>query len=156
MAEVFLTEKGFQELEEKLNYLKTVRRAEVTEKIKTAREFGDISENAEYDAAKDEQASVEGEILEIETKLRSAKIIEDIKDLSVVTIGCKVVLFNYNTNKEESFQIVGSTESNPYESRISNESPVGKAVLGKNIGDAITVNAPAGDITMKLLSIHKM
>ncbi|MEG1922983.1 MAG: transcription elongation factor GreA, partial [Clostridia bacterium] len=110
MADVFLTEKGKIELEEKLAFLKSIRRAEVSEKIKEARGFGDLSENAEYDAAKEEQATVEGEILELETKLRTARIIEDVTDLRTATIGCYVTLKRIDTGVKTEYQIVGTTE----------------------------------------------
>lgn len=157
MADVYLTMKGYRELEDKLNHLKSIRRQEISEKIKIAREFGDISENSEYDAAKDEQASVEGEIIEIENKLRTAKIIEDVTDVSVVTIGCRVKLRDIDNpgRPEIEYAIVGTTESNPFENRISNESPVGKAVLGKKTGDVVVVNAPKAKINMKITAISK-
>ena len=142
MQEVFLTPQGLKDLEEKLTYLKTEKRQEVSERIKVAREFGDISENAEYDAAKSEQAEVEGEIAEIEAKLRNAKIIEEVSDVSTVSVGCTVKIRNLDTGKDNVFTIVGTTESNPLENRISNESPVGKALLGGKKGQTVTAVSP--------------
>ncbi len=156
MDEVILTSAGYKDLENKLTELKTKRRQEVSEKIKTAREFGDISENAEYDAAKDEQAAVEGEILEIENKLRTAKIIDDVVDTTAVSLGCTVKLENLTDHKVMSYQIVGTTEADPFKGRISNESPVGKAVLGRKKGATVKVNTPNGKILdMKILEINR-
>ena len=154
--EVILTSAGYKDLEEKLHELKTKRRQEVSEKIKIAREFGDISENAEYDAAKDEQAAVEGEILEIEAKLRTAKIIDDVIDTRVVTLGCTVVLENLETNQVKEYQIVGTTEADPFKGRISNESPVGHAVLGQHKNEKVTVYTPNGkEIEMRIIDIKR-
>ena len=155
MAEVFLTEKGKQELEERLAYLKSQKRLEVSEKIKEARGFGDISENAEYDAAKEEQAAVEGEILELEQKLRTAKIIEDVQDLSVVTIGCFVRIKRVDNGNESEYQIVGTTESDFRNNRISNESPMGKAVLGQRKNSEVIVDAPKGKYSIIIVDIRR-
>lgn len=152
MADVYLTLKGKKELEDKLDYLVTVRRAEVSEKIKIARGFGDISENAEYDAAKDEQAAVEGEILELEAKLRTAKIIESPTNANAVTIGCTVKVAWIDKDREEDFQIVGTTESDYSKNKISNESPIGKAVLNKKVGDIVEVIAPKSTYKVRIVS----
>lgn len=153
MADVYLTAQGKKELEERLEYLVTVRRGEVSEKIRVARGFGDISENAEYDAAKDEQAAVEGEIFEIETKLRTAKIIESSGNSNIVTIGCTVSLEWVGKERKESFQIVGTTESDYSKNKISNESPIGKAVLNKKVGDIVEVVAPKSTYKVKITGI---
>lgn len=155
--EVVLTKEGYEELDKRLEYLKVTKRAEITERIKTAREFGDLSENAEYDAAKNEQAMIEGEILEIEDKLKKAKIItaEDKKE-GVVSLGCTVSLYDKEFDENVQYQIVGTTEADPKAkpvARISNESPIGKAVLGKKKGDVVLVDAPDGIIEMKILEI---
>lgn len=152
--DVFLTPKGYEELEKRLEYLKVIRRREVAEKIKIAREFGDITENAEYDSAKEEQAMIEGEIFEIERKLRSAKIInEDDVDTSSVNVGCTITLFDFDFSEEITYKIVGTTEADPANNMISNESPVGKAALGKHKGDVIVVDTPGGKSKFKILDI---
>lgn len=155
MSEVFLTQQGYAELETKLAHLKSVKRTEVSEKIKVAREFGDISENAEYDAAKDEQAMIEGLIIEIEAKLAQAKIIEEIVDVSRVSIGSTVKLRNLETNAVMTYQIVGTTEADPFNNRISNESPVGKAVLGHTKGNKVSCNTPRGTSNFKIEEISR-
>lgn len=152
--EVFLTPKGYEELEKRLEYLKVVRRREVAEKIKIAREFGDISENAEYDSAKEEQAMIEGEIFEIEQKLKAAKIInEEDVDTSVVNVGCTITLFDFEFGEEITYKIVGTTEADPSNNMISNESPVGKAALGKHKGEIIIVDTPGGKSKFQILDI---
>lgn len=150
----FLTPEGKRQLEERLNELKMVIRPEITKKIGIAREYGDLSENAEYDSAKEEQAAIEAEILEIEVKLRNCEIINK-KGVSVnkVSVGCYVKLYDETFNEEIEYQIIGSTESNPLKGLISNESPVGKALLGKKKGDVIDVIAPGGKSSYKILSI---
>ncbi len=154
--DIFLTPAGYKELEEKLEFLKVVKRREVAEKIKTAREFGDISENAEYDAAKEEQALVEGEILEIENKLRVGTVIkeEDI-DISVVSVGCTVKLHDYDFEEDVTYKIVGTTEADPEKNKLSNESPIGKALLGKKKGEQVSVETPGGIIKLKILKIQR-
>lgn len=142
MDDIFLTQEGYDKLTERLNYLKTVKRQEVSEKIKLAREFGDISENAEYEAAKDEQGMVEGEILEIEVKLRTAKIIADVIDTSIVSIGSKVSVENLTKHTKCKYEIVGTTEADPFKFRISNESPIGKALIGAKKGAKVEVELP--------------
>jgi transcription elongation factor GreA len=152
--DVFLTPAGYKELEDRLEHLKVVSRREVAEKIKIAREFGDISENAEYDAAKEEQAMVEGEILEIEQKLRTAKIInEDDLDTNFVNVGCTVKLYDFEFDEEITYKIVGTTEADPENNRISNESPVGRALLGKHKNTVITVETPGGKSKFKIVEI---
>ena len=151
---VYVTEKGLQDLKDKLNYLKTVKRVEASEKIGEARKFGDLSENSEYDAAKDEQALIEAEIMELEAKIKVAQIIDPKKiNTSKVNIGCKVIVFDEDLNQELTYKLVGDTESNPEEGLISNISPVGKALMGKKIGETVEVEAPYGVIKMKILKI---
>ena len=145
MEQVYLTEEGLKQLEEKLNYYKTVKRPEVIKKIGLAREFGDLSENAEYDAAKDEQASIEAEIEEMEFKVRNCVIINEV-DTSKVSLGCSVILYDKEFDEDVEYKIVGSTESNPREGLISNESPVGQAILGKVVGDEVVVETPNGTL----------
>ena len=149
--EVILTKEGKEELEKKLEYLKLVKRAEITERIKTAREFGDLSENAEYDAAKNEQAMIEGEILEIENKLKYAVIIEAVKK-DAVSLGSKVDFVDED-GEEYSYEIVGTTEADVELGRISNESPIGNALLGKKVGEIVSVKVPTGTITITVKKI---
>ena len=149
--EVLLTKEGKEELEKRLEYLKVVKRAEITERIKTAREFGDLSENAEYDAAKNEQAMIEGEIVEIETKLKYAVIIKETAKKGTVSLGSKVDFIDNDTKEVFTYEIVGTTEADVDMGRISNESPIGNALLGGKAGDVVVVDAPSGkyNITIK-------
>ncbi len=151
--EVILTKEGKEELEKKLEYLKVVKRAEITERIKTAREFGDLSENAEYDAAKNEQAMIEGEILEIETKLKHAVIIKESEKKDSVSLGSKVD-FVTEDGEEYTYEIVGTTEADVELGRISNESPIGNALLGKKAGEDTLVKAPAGNYTITVKKVY--
>lgn len=153
---VILTYEGLKKLEEELEYLKTFKRAEVAEKIKQARAFGDLSENSEYDEAKNEQAFIEGRIATIEAMLKNAKVIdeEDIK-LDQVSIGCTVKVYDESYNEEVEYTIVGSAEADPMNNKISDESPIGKALLGKKVGDVVSVEVPAGIIKLKILEIRK-
>lgn len=156
MAATILTSEGVAQLEEKLEYLKTVRRAEISQKIKEARAFGDISENAEYDEAKTEQARIEGEILELEKKLRNASVIDtDEIDTSVVSIGSLVKIKDMGNKETLEYTIVGSTEASPAKGRISNESPVGATLLGHKKGETVEVNTPGGTSKYKILEITK-
>lgn len=153
---VFLTYHGLQDLEAELSNLKLVRRKDVAQKIKEAREQGDLSENAEYDAAKDEQGEIESRIVEIENLLKKVEVIdEDEVDLSTISVGCKVKLFDFDYDEEIDYAIVGSTESDPLHYKISNESPVGQALLGKAEGDIIEVETQAGTVKFKILNIHR-
>ncbi len=154
--EVVLTHKGVRELEEKLEYLKTVKRQEVSEQIKEARAFGDLSENAEYDEAKNEQAKIEGEIIELEKMLRNAVVVvEDEVDSTKANIGTFVKLLDLEFEEEEEYQIVGTVEADVSKNKISNESPVGKALVGRSIGDIVDVETPSGTIQYKILDIYK-
>lgn len=147
---VILTEEGKLELEKKLEFLKMVKRPEITERIKIAREFGDLSENAEYDAAKNEQALIEGEIIEIEAKLKVAEIITVNSRKDVASVGANIEFTDLSDGKQYKFSIVGTTEADYAAGRISNECPIGKAVMGKRMGDECVVNAPAGSYSIRL------
>ena len=147
-----LTYEGLKKLEDELQNLKVVKRKEVAQKIKEAREQGDLSENAEYDAAKDEQARIE----EIEKILKNAEVVvEEEVDLEKISIGCKVKILDCEFNDELEYKIVGSTEANSLKGKISNESPVGRALLGKKVGDTITVETQAGELSYKVLEIQR-
>lgn len=154
--EVLLTKEGKEELEKRLEFLKGVKRAEITERIKEAREHGDLSENAEYDAAKTEQGLIEGEILEIEEKLKHAVIIKDGGNAKngVVSLGSKVDLVDDETGEVETFEIVGTTEADVEAGKISNESPVGNALLGRKAGDNVKVQAPAGITSLTIKKVY--
>lgn len=151
--EVILTSEGKKQLEERLDKLKVFSRKDVAEKIKVAREFGDISENAEYDAAKEEQAMIEGEIMEIEAKLRSAVIIDDKVETSAVNVGNTVKILDMEIGEEAEYKIVGTAEADSKANRISNESPVGKALLGRKKNEVVEVAAPQGKFKIKILKI---
>ena len=154
MAEVRLTAEGVAKYEERLEYLKTTARSEIAEQIKIARSFGDLSENAEYDAAKIEQARIEYEIVEIEAMLKNVILIDEENiNTEVVTVGATVTVKNMDTHQGMTFQIVGSAESNPRENRISNESPVGAGLLGKKLGDIAEIQNPGGLLRLFIESI---
>ena len=154
--EVILTQEGYNKLEEELNYLKTEKRTEIAERIKVARGFGDLSENSEYDEAKSAQAENEEKIIELETKIRNAKVIDAKEiDTKTVQIGNTVRLLDVEFNDEIEYTIVGSTEVNLEEKKISNESPIGKALLGRKKGETVDVNAPDGVVQFKILAIKK-
>ncbi len=154
--EVILTYEGLKKLEEELEFLKGVKRREVAERIKQALAFGDISENSEYDEAKNEQAQVEGRIVVIENMLKNARVIdEDEVSTETVSLGSKVKLWDMEYEEEVEYYIVGSTEANPLKFKISNESPVGSALMGKSIGETVEVLVPDGIIKFKVLEIHK-
>lgn len=151
---VILTEEGYRQLEKRLEELKFVKRPEITERIKVARDFGDLSENAEYDAAKNEQARIEGEIVEIEAKLKIAEIIKTDGDHDVVGVGMKVRILDVDMNEEAVYEIVGTTEADISVGRISNESPLGKALVGAKVGQTVTVKAPKYSYEVKVLKIE--
>ena len=159
MAEVkknILTEEGLKALEDELQDLKLNRRKEVAQKIKEARELGDLSENAEYDAAKEEQRDIELRIEEIDKILKNAELVtEDYVDSSVINIGCTVRIKDLEYDEELEYKIVGSTEANSLKGKISNESPVGKALIGAKVGQKVEVETPAGIIEYKILEITK-
>ena len=145
-----------KKLEEELHDLKVVKRKEVAEKIKEAREQGDLSENAEYDAAKDEQRDIEARIEEIEKILKNAEVVvEDEVDLDKISVGCKVKVHDFEFEEDIELKIVGSTEANSLEGKISNESPVGKALIGAHTGDVVEVEMPAGIMKYKVLEIQR-
>ena len=151
-----LTYAGLKKLEDELEHLKVVKRKEVSQKIKEAREQGDLSENAEYDAAKDEQRDIEARIEEIEKILKNAEVVvEEEVDLDKISIGCKIRILDCEYDEELEYKIVGSTEANSLKGKISNESPVGKALLGKKVGDTVTVETQVGELTYKVLEIQR-
>lgn len=151
--EVLLTREGLEKLEAELDNLKNVKRLEVAQRIKVAIGFGDLSENSEYEDAKNEQAMVEGQIVELENKIRNARVIEATGSKNNINIGSTVRLLNVARNLEMEYTIVGSTEADPAKLRISNESPVGAAIIGHKAGDVVEVNAPKGIIEYKILEI---
>ena len=152
-----LTYAGLKKLEDELEQLKVVKRKEVSQKIKEAREQGDLSENAEYDAAKDEQRDIELRIEELEKLLKNAEVVvEDEIDVDKINIGCKVKLLDVEYNEEMEFYIVGSTEANSLQNKISNEAPVGRALIGKSVGDVVDVETQAGIIQYKVLEIQRV
>ena len=154
--QVILTEEGLRNLENELENLKTVKRKEVAEKIKVALSFGDLSENSEYDEAKNEQAKIEARIVEIEAMLKNVEIIEDVKgNAKSVVVGVTVKVLDEEYGDECEYRVVGSTEADPRNGKISDESPVGKALLGKKIGEEVIVEAPGGEFKLKILSISK-
>ncbi len=151
-----LTYEGLRKYEDELHELKVVRRQEVAQKIKEAREQGDLSENAEYDAAKDEQRDIEARIEELEKILKNAEVVdEDEVDLDKINVGCKVKVLDMEFDEEMTYKIVGSTEANSLKGKISNESPVGKALMGHVAGDVVSVDTPAGTFSYKVLEIQR-
>ena len=153
---VVLTYEGLKKLEEELEELKVVRRKEVAEKIKEARGQGDLSENAEYDSAKEEQAEIEARIVVLEKMLRNADVIDDDEVRSdIISIGCTVTLLDIEFEEEMEYTIVGSAEADPLKGKISNESPVGMALLGHKIGQEVGIEVPSGVVTYKVLKISK-
>ena len=155
MAEkqTILTEEGLRKLEEELEFLKTERRSQVAERIKQAIDFGDISENSEYEDAKNEQAFIEGKIADLEKKLRNVEIIKK-GDADVVTVGSTVVLKDLEMDDVAEYTIVGSTQADPMEFRISNESPVGAAILGQRVGGIVEVHVPAGVLKYQIMQLN--
>jgi transcription elongation factor GreA len=150
-----MTKAGKEKLEQELEHLKSVKRKEVVERIKIARGFGDLSENSEYDAAKDEQAFVEGRISLLENMIRKAVIIEEVAGNSnTVTLGKTITFAEQPNGEEETYTIVGSAEADPFEGKISNDSPIAKSLMGKQVGDEVTVQTPGGDILVKIVSIQ--
>ena len=154
MKDIILTREGYQKLKREIEELSTTRRREIAERIKLAREFGDIAENAEYDAAKNEQAMLEARIAKLEERLASARVIEK-RDISkdVVSVGSTVRLRDVDAKQTVEYRIVGSAEANPAELKLSNESPVGKAILGHKKGEVVEVAAPRGALKFKILEI---
>ncbi len=154
MADMFyMTQEGYEAAKKQLEYLQTVKRAEIVERIAEARSHGDLSENAEYDAARNEQAANEGEIAELDYKVKNAVIIEENDDNSVVHIGSSVTVHDFEFDEDVTYSIMGTTEVDPMKNIISNESPVGAALLGKKNGETVTVKAPDGEYKLKILKI---
>lgn len=154
--QVVLTPEGLRKLEEELEYLKVTGRREIAEKIKIARGFGDLSENAEYDAAKDAQATMEERIAKIEEMLKNALVV-DVDDIDTESVGIcsKVKVLDMEFDEEETYTIVGSTEADPDSNKISDESPIGTAIMGKKVGDVVSVETPGGVFELKILEITK-
>ncbi len=153
---VLLTYEGLKKLEDELEYLKTQKRKEISEKIKVALGFGDLSENSEYDEAKNEQAAVEIRIVQIEKMLKNAKLIdEDEVSTDKVSLGCTVKVYDKEFDEEVEYTIVGSTEADPKHMKISNESPVGAGLIGAQVGDEVDIEVPTGTVTFKVLEIRK-
>lgn len=152
-----MTVEGKQKLEEELENLKINKRKEIVERIKIARSYGDLSENSEYESAKDEQAFVEGRISTLEKMIRLAEIIDD-KDIEadVVSLGRKVTFTELPNQEEEEYSIVGSAEADPLQGKISNDSPIAKALLGKRVGDQVTISTPGGDMIVKIIKVAKI
>jgi transcription elongation factor GreA len=150
-----MTQEGKEKLEKELEHLKSVKRKEVVERIKIARSFGDLSENSEYDAAKDEQAFVEGRISTLENMIRNAKIIqEDDMNSDTVTLGKTVTFVELPDGEEETYTIVGSAEADPFEGKISNDSPIAKSLLGHKIGSKVSVQTPGGEMNVKITAVN--
>jgi transcription elongation factor GreA len=155
VKEVILTPEGYERLQQEIDYLRNEKRREVADRIRVAREFGDIAENAEYDDAKNEQAMLEHKIAQLEERLLNARVIDRSEiPKDVVSIGTKVKLRDMESKKSVEYTIVGSAEANPAESKLSNESPVGKAIIGHKKGDVVEVAAPRGTLTFKILGIE--
>ena len=151
--EFYITQKGLDELKEKLNELKVVKRPEASERIKQAREYGDLSENAEYDAAKDEQAMIEAEIKKIEAQIENAVVIEEVQGGRTVTLGCTVTLLDLTYNEEEEWTIVGTSEASFSDHKLSNDSPLAKAITGKKKGSVVQVTDVAEPYEVKIVDI---
>ncbi|WP_213422892.1 transcription elongation factor GreA [Bhargavaea massiliensis] len=148
-----MTQAGKEKLLEELEYLKTVKRKEVVERIKVARSFGDLSENSEYDSAKEDQAFIEGRISTLESMIRNAEIIEDNGDDDRVQLGKTVTFKEVPDGDEESYTIVGSAEADPFEGRISNDSPIARGLLGRTVGDRVKIMTPGGEMDVEIVSI---
>lgn len=150
------TLEGMKKMEDELESLKSIKRVEIAERIKTARGFGDLSENAEYDAAKNEQAFVEGRIMELETLLRNAQVVSEADvPKGLVTVGSVVKLKDAKNNREIEYSIVGSLEADPMKMRISNESPIGQALFGKHLGDVVKITVPAGVFDFEIVEVRR-
>lgn len=151
----YMTHEGKEKIENELHFLKTEKRQEVVERIKIARDFGDLSENSEYDAAKDEQAFVESRIAQVENMIRNAVIIESDNDNpDMVALGKSVTFKELPDGEEESYTIVGSAEADPFEGKISNDSPIAQSLLGHKIGEEVTVPTPGGDMEVKIVKVN--
>ena len=148
-----MTQKGYDEAVERLRYLQTEKRQEIVERISEARSHGDLSENAEYDAARNEQAANEGEIADLDYKIKNAVIVENIADTSFVHIGSKVKVYDEELDEEDVYEITGTTEADPMANKISNESPVGAALLKRKVGDTVKIIAPDGEYKLTIKEI---
>ena len=158
MAEIkqMYTKQGYQDLVDELKYLKLTRREEIKEQIAVARGFGDLSENAEYDEARNEQAKVEARIQELEALIENAEIIDESNmDVRAISLGSVVKLFDEDFEEEITYSIVGSNQADPLEQKISDQSPIGRALMGKKAGDKVTVTAPAGELHFKVLEVTR-
>lgn len=150
------TPEGFKELTDELNYLKTVKREEIKEAIAVAKSFGDLSENSEYDEARTEQAKTEARITELQFLVDNAVIVDESKvDTSIISLGSSVVLYDVDDEEEVSYSIVGSNETNPLEGKISDQSPIGKALMGKREGDSVSIETPAGTLKFNVLKVAR-
>jgi len=155
--EIVLTEEGLKQLQDEVAYLSTVKREEVAERIRAARDFGDITENSEYDDAKNEQAMLEHRISTLQEKLRRARVIKDSEiDTEKVSVGSTVTLRDVDAGEIRMYTLVGSAEADPSKARLSNESPVGQAIIGRRVGDVLTVPVPVGSLHYEILAIGKM
>ncbi len=151
------TPEGFKELTDELNYLKTVKREEIKEAIAVAKSFGDLSENSEYDEARTEQAKTEARITELQLLVENAVIVDESKvDTSIISLGSSVVLYDVEDEEEVSYSIVGSNETNPLEGKISDQSPIGKALMGKKEGDSVSIDTPAGTLKFNILKVARI
>ncbi|PLR68228.1 MULTISPECIES: transcription elongation factor GreA [Bacillaceae] len=148
-----MTTEGKEKLEQELEYLKSVKRKEVVERIKIARSFGDLSENSEYDSAKEEQAFVEGRITTLENMIRNAKIIVEDADTNVVTLGKTISFIELPNGDEETYTVVGSAEADPFEGKISNDSPIAKSLMGRQVGEEVNVQTPGGEMRVKITNV---
>ena len=156
MDKKLLTHSGLAKLEDELNDLKIRQRKEIAQKIKEAREQGDLSENAEYDAAKEEQRHIEARIAELEAILKNVEVIDETEmDLDSVNVGCSVTVHNETLNRDMGYHMVGSTEASSLLGRISNASPVGHALMGRKVGETVTVEVPAGEMKLRILNIQR-
>ncbi len=154
--EIIVTHEGLKKLEQEFEHLKTVKRKEVADKIKVALSFGDLSENSEYDEAKNEQAMVEARISQLEAMLKNVKVLdEDDVSTDKISIGSKVIVKDLEFNEEEKYYLVGSTEADPMQGKISDESPIGAALMGKSVGDIVEVEAPGGVFKLEIIEIGK-
>lgn len=151
--EIFLTSEGYLELENELHYLKTEKRKEVTQTLKEARALGDLSENSEYEQAREDQANLEKRIIEIEYTLEHATVIDNAESDGTVGVGCQVELKYEDDDDIESYKIVGSQEADPFNNKISNESPIAAAIMGKKVGDTVEVSSPDGVYSVQIVAI---
>lgn len=154
MPTSFLTREGFEKLQEELEYLRTQRRQEIAQRLHEAMEGGELIENAEYEAAKNEQAFVEGRIKELEILLATARIVDEIPAADTVQVGCRVTIREEGSDSQETYSIVGAAEADPSEGKISNESPLGKALLNHKPGDKVQVDAPAGSFWVTIVKVE--